>query len=353
MLKIIHCADVHLGSKIEAKLPKHKAEERRGEVRATFHRMVEYAKQNGVRAIVIAGDAFDSDRPTRRDKELFYAVIRENPEVDFLYLRGNHDLEASYEERPANLKTFADEWTAYEYGDVTICGIEMRRENATSLYSTLKLDKAKKNIVVLHGQIANSAGADKINLAKLGGKYIDYLALGHIHSYEEKSLDDRGRYAYSGCLEGRGFDEIGEKGFVLLEIDDAIVSQFVPFAHRVIEEYSVNIENAENAYTAYLEVKKRVPLHRENLYRIHLVGEVCFDDDGMGAEVEKLLSHDCYFVSVKDKTLQKIDEKKYDGDVSLRGEFVRLVLNHEEWSDEKKRKIISLGLKTLEGREVE
>ena len=241
MLKIIHCADVHLGSKIEAKLPKHKAEERRGEVRATFHRMVEYAKQNGVRAIVIAGDAFDSDRPTRRDKELFYAVIRENPEVDFLYLRGNHDLEASYEERPANLKTFADEWTAYEYGDVTICGIEMRRENATSLYSTLKLDKAKKNIVVLHGKIANSAGADKINLAKLGGKYIDYLALGHIHSFEENKLDDRGRYAYSGCLEGRGFDECGEKGFVLLEVDEEIKSTFHPFAKRKIEEWEVDI----------------------------------------------------------------------------------------------------------------
>ena len=39
MLKLIHCADVHLGSKMEAKLPKEKAEERRGEVRKTFHRM--------------------------------------------------------------------------------------------------------------------------------------------------------------------------------------------------------------------------------------------------------------------------------------------------------------------------
>ena len=125
MLKIIHCADVHLGSRIEAKLPKDKAEERRREVRATFNRMVNYAKENGVRVILLAGDVFDSDAPTKRDKNLFYEAVKENPEIDFLYLRGNHDGKESYEESPSNLKTFGTEWTAYEYDDVTICGIEL------------------------------------------------------------------------------------------------------------------------------------------------------------------------------------------------------------------------------------
>jgi len=43
MIKIIHCADIHLGSKIEAKLPHDKTLERRKEVRATFNRMIDYA----------------------------------------------------------------------------------------------------------------------------------------------------------------------------------------------------------------------------------------------------------------------------------------------------------------------
>ena len=51
-------------------------------------------------------------------------------------------------------------------------------------------------------------------------KNIDYLALGHIHKYKQAELDQRGVYCYSGCLEGRGFDECGEKGFVLLDIDE-------------------------------------------------------------------------------------------------------------------------------------
>ena len=354
MQKFIHCADVHLGSKMESKLPKAKAEQRRAEVRNTFHRMVEYAKAEGVRAILLSGDIFDSDRPLKRDKEFFYDVVKENPEIDFLYLRGNHDSQESYtEEGLSNLKTFSTEWSGYDYGEVYICGLEIARENAQSLYTTLKLDKDRKNLVMLHGNADKTTGMDKVHTGKLADKNIDYLALGHIHSYSENKLDDRGRYAFSGCLEGRGFDEIGEKGFVLLEIEESITARFVPFATRTIQEHFVDISCAEDAYTAYCEVKKQARFCAENLYRVNLTGEISFDDDGLGEEVERLLSSDCYFVSVKDKTLRKIDEKKFEGDVSLRGEFVRFVLANEKWSDERKRQVISLGLKTLEGREVE
>ena len=174
MIKFIHCADVHLGSKMEAKLPKHKAEERRVEVRKTFHRMVEYAKKEGVRAILLSGDVFDCDRPLKRDKEFFYDVVKGNPELDFLYLRGNHDSAESYEEEGLpNLKRFSEEWTGYDYGEVRVSGIEMSRENALSLYSTLQLDEKRKNIVMLHGQVSSTLGVDKINVHKLADKYID------------------------------------------------------------------------------------------------------------------------------------------------------------------------------------
>ena len=58
-----------------------------------------------------------------------------------------------------------------------------------------------------------------MNIA-LKNKNIDYLALGHIHGYKEAPLDGRGKYCYPGCLEGRGFDECGKKGFVLLNIEN-------------------------------------------------------------------------------------------------------------------------------------
>lgn len=354
MLKLIHAADVHLGSKMEAKLPKERAEQRRGEVRKTFHRMVEYAKKEGVRAILLAGDVFDSDRPLKRDKEFFYDVVKGNPEIDFLYLRGNHDSEESYVEGGIeNLKTFSEEWTGYDYEEVHICGLELSKENALSLYSTLKLDEKRKNIVMLHGQIASVSGADKINLNKLAEKNIDYLALGHIHSHSENRLDERGRYAYSGCLEGRGFDECGEKGFVVLEIGEEIVRRFVPFAQRKIDEYSVDITGTENSYAAYQTVKRHIRFHQDDLYRIRLVGEIDYEREGLAKELADLLISECYFVSVKDETVEKINAALYEGDVSLRGEFVRGVLSRADWDAERKSRVIALGLKALAGREVE
>ena len=352
-MKFIHCADIHLGSKMEAKLPKAKALERRDEVRQTFLRMVEYAKKEGVCAILLSGDVFDSDRPLKTDKEFFYNVVKGNPEIDFLYLRGNHDGEETYVENLLNLKTFSEEWTGYEYGGVSVFGLEISRGNHTSMYSSLRLNKDRKNIVMLHGDEGGSKEAYKINFGKLAEKHIDYLALGHIHSFREERLDDRGRYAFSGCLEGRGFDDTGEKGFVLLEVEETVESRFIPWAKRTIEEVFVDISEAEGVYDACETVKAQVKFNRENLYRIELIGEIDFDNETLANSVENYLKDECYFVSVKDKTLRKINPEKYEGEVSLRGEFVRMVWANGELSDEEKRQVITLGLKALEGREVD
>ena len=354
MQKFIHCADVHLGSKMESKLPKTKAEERRAEVRKTFHRMVEYAKVEGVRAILLSGDVFDSDRPLKRDKEFFYDVVKGNPEIDFLYLRGNHDGQESYtEEGLDNLKTFSTEWSGYDYGNVYICGLEMARENAQSFYSTLKLDKDRKNLVMLHGNVESTTGMDKVHVGKLADKNIDYLALGHIHSYSENKLDDRGRYAFSGCLEGRGFDEMGEKGFVFLEVDDRVKSTFIPFAQRTICECAVDVSGTKNAYDVYQAIKAQVKFNPANLYRIYLTGEVVYADETLAEDVENYLATECYFVSVKNNTLRKIDPAEYEGKADLRGEFVRMVLSKTDIDDARKREIITLGLKALAGQGVE
>lgn len=347
-MKIIHCADIHLGSKIDGTFPREISTKRKEAVRNTFKRLVAYAKSNGVKIILLSGDVFDGDNPFKKDKEFFFSVVANNPEIDFLYLRGNHDINGERGEYE-NLKTFSDSWTKYEYGGVTVCGIEMTGENCTSLYSTLNLEKEGCNIVMLHGQTATSAGKDKISLSKLKDKNIDYLALGHVHEYKSGALDSRGAWAYSGCLEGRGFDETGAKGFVELDIKDGkISSRFVPFAENEIIEKSVDITGIGDAYAASLKVKEEVAPDRKNVYRILLTGEVDFTVDDLVSDVEKYLSGDCLFVRVKDRTRKKIDVRAYDGDTSLTGEFVRTVYE-SDYSEDDKAKIISYGLKALSG----
>lgn len=359
-LKVIHSADIHLGSKMEAKLPKEKADERRAEVRAAFGNMVKYACEHGVSVILLSGDVFDSDSPLKKDKMFFYDVVKENPGIDFLYLRGNHDSKESYTEQDIpNLKVFGKDWTGYCYGDVVISGIELVPENALSLYSALRLDPDKKNIVMLHGQITETAGntekaeKDLVYLPRLRNKNIDYLALGHLHAYREGTLDERGIYVYSGCLEGRGFDETGEKGFVLLEIGDAVRAEFVPFARRTIEEVQADITGTENAYQACQKISAELKNDSGNLIRILLTGEIDYDNERLAREIEDYLADRFYFVSVKDKTTHKLDIEALSVKLSLKGEFIRTVLRSSEYTEEEKKAIISAGLRAISGQGVE
>ena len=350
-MKIIHCADLHLGSKIESKLMKISSD-RKTEVRNSFSKLVDYAEKNEISIILLSGDVFDSDKPLKKDKEFFYNVIKENPNIDFIYLRGNHDSYELYNENISNLKTFDNTWKCYKYGDVCISGIEISKDNYASLYSTLNLNVNNVNIVMLHGQISESIGIDKIKLAKLRNKNIDYLALGHVHSYQKDKLDDRGIYAYSGCLEGRGFDETGSKGFIVLNIENKkIFPEFIKFCYRTINEIEINVSNYKTISEINKNIKNRLD-SKNDIYRIILLGDISYDLEINEYDIKSYLS-DYYFVDVKNKTQRKIDISKYQNDLSLKGEFVRSVYYRNDLTNQEKEDIISLGLRTMEGREVD
>lgn len=345
-MKIIHCADIHLGAPMDSHFGVDEAERRRGEIRATFNRMLAYAARENVKVIILAGDVFDADRPFRRDKQFFYDAVRANPNIDFLYLRGNHDgLESYSEDGLVNLKTFGDRWTAYSYGNVDIYGAEL--PYGGDMYAELKCISERYNIAVLHGQ----TGGD-INLGRLRDRNIDYLALGHIHSYSAGKLDSRGSYAYSGCLEGRGFDETGEKGFVLLDTDKNSF-KFVPFAGKVIRLFRIDVTGADSAYEAFARVKDKAQFAKNDVIRVELCGRINFYDDRLAEDIAAYLSPSCAYASVKDKTVKNTDVSAVSGETSLRGEFVRTVLADASIAEEDKERVIILGLDALARGEVE
>ncbi len=351
-MKFIHCADVHLGSRIDSRFPREVSERKRAEVRDTFRKMVEYARREDICAILLSGDVFDSDKPFKKDKEFFFSVVEKNPEIDFLYLRGNHDSQGECRALP-NLKTFSEEWRSYEYEDVVVSGVETVPGNATSLYAALSLDAEKKNIVMLHGQIGDAMGMDKVCLPRLRDKHIDYLALGHVHAYASGALDARGTYAYCGCPEGRGFDEAGEKGFVLVEVDEnGVTHTFQPFCERMIECISLDVTGQGSAYEVSRMAAEYIT-EQKSICRFELVGELEADADELAKDVKKYLEGECFFVDVKDRTRRRIDVDAYRGDLSLAGEFVRHVFASDAYSDAEKEQIVSLGLRALKGIEVD
>lgn len=354
-MKIIHCADIHLGSKINTKLNSEKSKERKVELLNTFQRMIDYAKTYEIKLIILSGDVFDSDKPYKKDKDMFYDIIQKNPDIDFLYLKGNHDKnENNYDLEFDNLKVFNGTWTSYEYDNVNITGIEIDENNFLTISNTLNLKEDEINIVMLHGQVSDSDGVDKINIKKLKDKNIDYLALGHIHKYSSNSLDSRGIYVYSGCLEGRGFDEIGEKGFVEIDINDKVSHKFIPFSERIIHERIIDIYNFEKLYDIIEYVIASVKdIDKKDILRIILKGEVSYEIENMDEAILKRIEDDFYYVEIKNNTTTKIDVSKFENDITIKGEFYRLTTNDSNLTEEEKNNILNLGLKLLEGREIE
>ena len=77
------------------------------------------------------------------------------------------------------------------------------------------------HIGLLHGEIDPAeARYDPIRKEEIAASGLAYLALGHIHKRTEPLTCGRTVCAWPGCPEGRGFDELGEKGFYAGTIDD-------------------------------------------------------------------------------------------------------------------------------------
>ena len=355
-MKLIHCSDIHLDSPLESNLTALQARERNSEICRTFTRMVDYAKNNRVSAILLCGDLFDTDRVSATTEQLIADTIAQAPEITFFYLKGNHD-EASRafggSGLPENAVTFGEEWSYHRFGDVTVAGIELTERSCHSLYDTLQLNPDHRNIVMLHGQTAGHKGEELVSLPDLRGKHIDYLALGHIHSYAADKLDERGIWCYCGCPEGRGYDECGEKGFVLAETNDCGIShRFIPFASRTLHDLKVDITGFTTA-PELLGLLRRAAeeIPQRDLVKFTLTGSYTPDTHKDLPFLRTMLADRFYSMKLKDCTHLQLDAASYENDISLKGEFIRMVLA-SQLPDEDKDRIICAGLEALRGEEI-
>ena len=370
-MKIIHCADIHLDSKMSANLTKEKARERKTELLTTFQNMVTYGAEQGVAAIIIAGDLFDTKNVSATARNVVKDLIQGHPKIAFYYLQGNHD-EGSFtsglSELPENLHLFGNNWTSYELSGtentsgkgVAVTGVELTPENSGSIYNTLSLDVDQCNIVVLHGQESEYSARDKaeiIHLTALKNKGIDYLALGHVHEYQSGQLDNRGMYCYSGCLEGRGFDECGQKGFVVLDIDDEKLTagfSFVPFAYRSLYTLYVDVTGAMTTQDVAVKMEKAISdseYSSRSMVKFVLVGEVDVDCEINTDFLKDMFEEYFYYEKVYDETRLLINYSEYEKDASLKGEFIRMVLG-SDMTEEQKSEVIRCGISALSGEEI-
>ncbi len=349
-MKLIHTADLHLDSVMEAKLSPEKARLRRKELLLNLGAIAELAKREGARAVLLAGDVFDTDHPASTAVRYLLDTVRLHPNVDFLMLYGNHAGSFRLDgELPPNLRFFGEhEYTFYRYGNVAVCGCEDPSAELPPL------SEGDLNIVMLHGQVTEHRHADgEIGLRELREKGIDYLALGHIHSPRIEKLDARGVYCYPGCPEGRGFDEIGERGVVLLDTDgEKLRKSFLPIARRTLHDIAVDVSASESQREIEETTLCQLAHVRESdLLRVRLVGERPAHLLPDLLQLSAALEGNYFHVEIKNETTVKIDPTEYENDLSLRGEFVRTVLRLD-LPKEEEGLILSAGLAVLSGEEV-
>ncbi|MBO7303619.1 MAG: DNA repair exonuclease [Clostridia bacterium] len=350
-MKLIHTSDLHLDSPLTARLTPSEAKMRRRELIESFRRMLEEAVRIGADGVIIAGDLFDNQRVGIRVMDSILGII-EKSGISVFYLAGNHEksrLTSSGVSIPDNLKIFGEDWTYFEIGDVKLAG---RTTVMKNMFNSLSLSEGDKNIVVLHGMLADHSGfPDKIGIDGVENHPIDYLALGHYHTYSETKIGERTRAVYCGTPEGRGFDEVGDKGYVIIDTDATpMTAKFAKRCQRTLHAIPVDISGAKRS----IDIEDRVALaisalKSDDLVRVLLVGEHNPDSTrDVEALKERFRSYFFYF-EVKDESKLKISAQDYKNDKSLKGEFIRLVMAKEGLDEAERDAIIECGIKAMAG----
>lgn len=396
MVRLIHTADLHLDSAFSSRFSKEEAEERKQNLLMAWNRLLSYGIEKKVQAVLIAGDLFDSAVVSRSTMEIFLSSIRRNPDISFFYLRGNHDTENTFrfqENLPKNLFLFSKGGKKYRLNEKLILagkeyyGSTERNKDGFPGQSFWDFKEEDCNLFMLHGELTesdiryplepasgigvrNEEGAEQdrnaenevqdnagISLKALSRYPVHYLALGHIHKRGEGQFGSI-RYAYPGCLQGRGFDEEGEKGFFYLEVNEEtkeIQTEFIPIKEgefRILELELCEEDDSLSALEKIEEKIKEEACTEKDSLRILLKGKKSPEGERNLRYLERALSERFSYVEVKEESRLVLRKEDYIHEKSLKGEFLRMVSDSESLSEEEKEKIILLGIGLLQGEEL-
>ncbi len=340
-MKIIHCADLHLGA--GGSSLGHLGVTRMAEIKNTFMNIVRLCESEEVKYLLIAGDMFDTAGPNASLVKDVAAAFASIPDTKVCISPGNHDYAASgscyLDEHlwSENVHIFRGGWEYVEFPEdkVRVFGAAF-----TSMYQIMPLmDTELKypeddflNIGVLHGELVRGAGESNYNpitVRQIKECGLNYLALGHIHLRSEIDKQGKTWYSYSGCHEGRGFDELGSKGIYIGDITTRECNlEYRHMARRMHFEVNADVSQAndtrEVVYYIEKELKKCDDNFREHLYKISITGKI---DDSIRISPEEIAAAmEVFFAKIKDRTELNVDYDAIAREENLKGMFVKKML---------------------------
>lgn len=361
-MKILHCSDLHLESAYNV-VAKEYYRQLKDEALESFAFLCKYAKENGVEAVLICGDLFDGTSVRKSAIKFIFQQVQSVEDITFYYICGNHDAKLNLDlpEKPENFLIIGESFMRFDVDEnVSIGGVSLSKQNIENFYDDIEFEDNRFNIFMLHADTAlgnhDPSQFSNVDIEKLKGRKINYLALGHIHKRSEGKLDDRGIYCNSGNFGNYGFGEETERGFVVIDINGTninVARHVVPQKRNFIV-LSVDIskfdteKNFDEAIARVLMSQKR-----DDFVRVKLTG---YFDESFDKKIDYLMSKykdRFFYFDIKDESKLSIDlEKIKQEKLSLKYEFLSQVFSQEGLTEEMQNKIAYAGIQALRGEDI-
>lgn len=354
-VKLALAADVHLGSSFSS-FPESEAQSLRDAQEQSLANLCSYCQRQEIKLLFLAGDLFDHTNPDkallRRTQQSFTLC----PETEIYLVPGNHD--------PYFAGSFwdADGWpdnthVAKEAGTCwQLPGRKLRiysepfvsQSASQSLITDLQpsLDPSFFNILLLHGDLVSDGSLSRYNPISqnwLADSGLDLAILGHRHGVTDLVKLGATTAVYPGALMGRGFDELGGKGFYAGTIAKRkelyaasfktdIQLKFIPLKQTAFFWENIELSsNDEMDYEAWQQhilskIRETVQLKSQSAkkvaLRIDLSGRTEFAPDL--TFLNNSLAGSCLHLELSDKTRRPLDLKKLAATQGLKSYAAKL-----------------------------
>ena len=361
MVRILHAGDFHLDSAFGALTPA-QARQRRAESRESVQRMADWANDHDIQLMLLAGDLFDG-AAIGGDTARLLAEALGSFRGQVVIAPGNHDpytARSAYARTlwPDNVHIFTEDRMQTipfpQYG-CAVHGAAFTAPEETEdrvLSGFTAPDDGLVHIGLIHGELTGSESRYRpLTTAAVAASSLHYLALGHVHGCSGVLRAGTVPYGYCGCLEGRGFDELGDKGFLAGEVSpEEAALQFIPFARRRYRIMEVDVTEGDPAETVLAAIPQG---WGEDVCRIVLTGSPAAPV--RPERIETALAGRFYALQVRDKTTARQELWDRCGEDTLRGLFLRN-LRDRCGDDPPSRRLMeqaaAFGLAAIDDREV-
>ncbi len=358
-MKFVHIADMHFDTSFTTLTNKaNLGDIRRLDQRLAFNKVIDYIKENKIPYLFIAGDFYEHEYIRLSTIEYINNLFSEIPDTQIFISPGNHDpyLKDSFYNKfywNENVHIFDAKLSIFEQEEIDVYGYGFDDFYYTNhdLENTEIKNKDKINILIAHGTLNASDTLEKeynpIQEKMIQDKGFDYVALGHIHKLDYNSKPNQ-RIVYPGSTVSLGFDELGEHGMIVGNIEKGKLElEFVPIDNKefIIKEIDVtNVLDLDELAT----IINNIEFSESKYYKISLIGRRSFEIDLY--KLNKLIINS-NIIKVKDYTKLNYDLEKISKENTLKGLFVKEIMQKMEENPEDEeilQNALDIGFEILE-----